>query len=546
MAKDSPKEVDSFFQVYGSLDYPLLLVDERGEILSASDEAVRLFPFFQSQNANLTDFLDSPPDSIPFWLEDFQTQKPLRLLSTLGLPYHGLRVKSTPLRREPEGKSLWLLQLNPPSWQPLAHGFQRELMLRIASVPVQELLKEIHPLTQENAQGSPILNDLLDMAAGFIHAHKILLLWRGPDRRLGLGAHTGFTPEEIQAVLQWFKHEPKALDADVFKEAAEAGLVYRFQRNREPLFALDDGLTRAGISWETAWIDGIGGFGAVLTLFPNDPGDTFRHDATEIFIKIGRLAENAITTQSLSQTYDVLKQAQKRMQDAGKMAALGEMAAGMAHELRQPITALANFLSNILDHIEAGRFTKLKENLSEYRERSQRNLDRLMGIVNHLRTYSRADEFRFSPVSMVEWFQGIRETYLTSQLETRGISLLVQIPETLPLVEIDPQRMEQVMLNLFSNAMDAVEGQDTPSIFLDMEIKENTLIIRVTDNGTGFPPEILQRGVLPFFSTKSAEKGTGLGLAISQAIVESHQGELNIRNHPQKGGQIEVVLPLQK
>jgi histidine kinase len=216
----------------------------------------------------------------------------------------------------------------------------------------------------------------------------------------------------------------------------------------------------------------------------------------------------------------------------------------MAHELRQPVTAITNFLTTILDQVETGRTEKIKERLDEYRIRSRRNIDRLSRIIDHLRTFGRQDSLTILPTELRGYIDEIFSTFLDAQLAGDGIAVSKHIPAELPMVEIDRPRMEQVILNLISNARGALEGIEAPKIEIRAEAANGKLRLSVGDNGHGISQEHFDKVLNPFFTTKPVGRGTGIGLSISHGIVKGHQGELHIANNEEGGACFTVEVPI--
>ncbi|MBW1920814.1 MAG: Cache 3/Cache 2 fusion domain-containing protein [Deltaproteobacteria bacterium] len=246
-----------------------------------------------------------------------------------------------------------------------------------------------------------------------------------------------------------------------------------------------------------------------------------------------------ITEQKLLQ--EKLKAAQARMVEASKMRALGELVAGVAHELNNPLMA-----SQILLHV-------ILENLpKDFPERERLELigkcnDRIEKIVEHLREFSRQTEpvFKLIDINLpVENALMITE----QQLLNHGINVVRKLSKGLPPVEGDLNQLEQVFLNLISNARDALDDTEgakqlTISSGLVEERGTQWVTVAVKDNGVGISPENLDRVFEPFFSTKPVGRGTGLGLSLCYGIIEAHKGRIEINSYQGQGTEVRILLP---
>lgn len=209
---------------------------------------------------------------------------------------------------------------------------------------------------------------------------------------------------------------------------------------------------------------------------------------------------------------------------SSKMASLGEMASGMAHEINNPLTIILGKIQVItlmLEDLEISHPTIFEEI-----HKIKTTTDRIGKIVKGLRTFSRGsynDPFEFVPLERV-----VTETLdlCAEKFRATGIELKI---EDIPPVSIicRPSQISQVLLNLFNNANDAIEGIEDKWIKLSFElIKDNRILIMVTDSGHGIPHDVAERIMEPFFTTKDVRRGTGLGLSIAKGIIEAHGGNI--------------------
>jgi signal transduction histidine kinase len=532
-----------------SLDFPLIALDGRGTVIGLSTAAETLLGLPQGlDGAALAALLEIPPEEGPPWLERARRGCSARLRLPNGLLSPQLLIRAAPLSGAGEEKPAWVLGLHRRE-SAVRQRFEREILLRIASVPISELMWETVALTTAEPQRCPITSDLLQMIMSYVGGRCALMLRDKELPRMMIIGQAGLDVACVRKLLDYLERDRNAdlLARGVVGEGARSGLVFSvpgFDPRHPALAEIERCLP---FPCQEAWVDGIGGFGAALTFFDSPADAELRPFATEAYVRLGRQLESAGYSRNLYSAYQDLQQAQERIIQAGRLAALGEIAAGIAHELRQPVTAINNFISNIFSQLENQRFDRLREKAQEYRERSRRNVERLMGIIDHLRAFSRDDSVQFIPTDLRRLMDEFRETFFhQGRLLSREIRVEWRFPAELPIVEIDPQRIEQVILNLVSNATDALEGRAEPRIVVGVESQEARVRLYVEDNGPGIPAELRKRIFDPFFTTKPAGKGTGIGLSISYGIVKGHNGEILVENNESGGATFSVILPVRQ
>ncbi len=233
-----------------------------------------------------------------------------------------------------------------------------------------------------------------------------------------------------------------------------------------------------------------------------------------------------------------LRETQSDLIQAEKMAALGEISAGINHELNQPLGAVRAYADNAVKFLTRGDTGKVAENLKEIADLC----DRMGRIVRDLKIYSRKDPVSVEPI-------GLRETVAAALRIVRhrlsdlkvSVSGLDDVPDIA--VVAAETGLTQVLTNLFSNAADAMSEGDGPRrLDLFASVDDETVILTLKDSGPGIPDTALDRLFDPFFSTKKGEKGLGLGLAISRKVMRGFGGDLSARNDPAGGAQFSLVL----
>ena len=233
----------------------------------------------------------------------------------------------------------------------------------------------------------------------------------------------------------------------------------------------------------------------------------------------------------------VLRQAQDNLVHAEKLAALGQMAAGLLHEVRQPLAAIRSYADNALVLYDRGRTREVRENLSSIAALTER-IDQIM---QHLRVFARKASGRFEPVSVRTAINGSTEL-MAHRFRRERITLLEEMPPGDLAVWGEQVRIEQVLVNLLQNAADAVKGHPQPAITLSARRVGSQVILTVTDNGCGIAPDHVPRLFSAFFTTKEDGKGLGLGLYISKGIVDDLGGEVSIQAADAGGTTVCVAL----
>ena len=237
-----------------------------------------------------------------------------------------------------------------------------------------------------------------------------------------------------------------------------------------------------------------------------------------------------------------LQRTQAHLIQVGKMRALGDLVAGVAHELNNPLMAADTFL-----HVIRERLSPEDENQKRL-ELIQKCNERIAKIINHLRDFSRQSEFDFRLMDVTEPIENAL-MITGQQMINHGIRIVKEFQPDLPKVRGDANQLEQVFLNLISNARDAMEKAErkkelTIAASLLRHNGWNDVEVIVKDTGNGIPPENLDKVFEPFFSTKQVGRGTGLGLSICYGIIEAHGGRIEVESRVNEGTTFRVLLPV--
>ena len=244
-------------------------------------------------------------------------------------------------------------------------------------------------------------------------------------------------------------------------------------------------------------------------------------------IAVGFIVRSADLT--IQANHRELETTQQQLAQAAKLASLGELAAGVAHEINNPVTSVLSTASHMA---RKSRATDLTESDRKQLDLISSQAQRISGIVNNLLTFSRRSRMEMSACDLKEL--AATAFKLTSfRLRDDSVEVRADYAANLPEVQADRERLIEVLVNLVNNALDAMPEGGVLSIRTFIS-RDESVCVSVSDTGVGMSPEVCSRVFDPFFTTKEAGKGTGLGLSISHGIMEDHGGE--IRVYSQAGG----------
>lgn len=242
--------------------------------------------------------------------------------------------------------------------------------------------------------------------------------------------------------------------------------------------------------------------------------------------------------EELDAAYRELEQTQESLIRSEKLASVGQLAAGVAHEIGNPLSAISGYL-DLLDDPELE-----PEKRRDILDRMQNQVERIQTIIRDLLDYSRSDsEF---PIESVDLASHIQEAVdlLAPQPTAREIDVDVRLPDDLPPVRANGDQTVQVLVNLLMNAAEAIDAADAPGrIEIDSDADSETVTIRIVDDGPGIPASEQARIFDPFYTTKETEGGTGLGLAITDRIMERFDGEVSVESEPGAGATFALTFP---
>ena len=271
--------------------------------------------------------------------------------------------------------------------------------------------------------------------------------------------------------------------------------------------------------------------------------------------------------EELQSALENLKLTQSQLVQSEKMASIGQLVAGIAHEINNPVTFISAGVDSLRDNLDEVRqvldiyhritpdnseekleeIAALKEQI-DYKQAIreintlidsiQNGTERTTQIVNGLRTFSRLDE---DVLKFADIHEGIDSTLILLRNKYKNKVEIIREYADLPMLECYPGQLNQVFMNILSNAIDAIEGQGTITITTS---KANDFVrISIRDTGKGIPEHLRAKIFDPFFTTKEVGEGTGLGLTISHGIIEKHKGSIKVNSHIGEGSEFVISLP---
>ena len=234
---------------------------------------------------------------------------------------------------------------------------------------------------------------------------------------------------------------------------------------------------------------------------------------------------------------------EEQLVQSTKLAAVGRLISGIAHEVNNPVSIIKLHIASVMQNIES---QKLPEDLIKTLRIIQRQNNKIGQIIAGLQAFSRQGSF--SP----DWVD-VNQTVHTAlrlvenTLQNQGIVYQATLSDSLPKVFLDPIRIEQVLLNLFNNAIEAMPGGGVLTVSTALEkdqTNEDWVVTRIRDTGTGIEEDHLTQLFDPFFTTKEVGEGTGLGLSVSYGLIQEHKGRIEVSSQRGKGTEFQIYLPI--
>jgi two-component system C4-dicarboxylate transport sensor histidine kinase DctB len=232
-----------------------------------------------------------------------------------------------------------------------------------------------------------------------------------------------------------------------------------------------------------------------------------------------------------------LKATQNELVQAGKLAALGQLGVGITHEINQPLTAIASHLHTASRHMDQGQVSKAQNSLDKVTQL----LNKITRITKHLKAFARAAGTELSPVLLDTVIKDAIEL-MFSQIHDQNCTFHYQASNSSLYVLAEPIRLEQVMVNLISNAVDALSSAPIKQLSIEVYESDDNVMINVNDTGTGIEKDQIDQIFDPFYTQKEVGQGLGLGLSISYNIIQDFGGQIRVESSPNKGSNFTLEL----
>jgi signal transduction histidine kinase len=341
-------------------------------------------------------------------------------------------------------------------------------------------------------------------------------------------------------VVDWLQEQREPLVYEELGRKAQDSADPVFEKLQKDMKSLDANVIVPGFSRNR-----LLGF---LVLGEKRSGDFYNSQDLNMFSVLGNQAalaiENALLyehmEEQIKQRTAELVGIQKQLIQAEKLATVGTLAGGVAHEINNPLTAVLTNVQMLLapDHT-------LDADSEESLQLIEEATKRCRTIVQKLMTYAKKplDQAELTKINLLTVVHDV-VTFLSYQLEQENIKLVSEGQEDKCWVIANKNELEQVLTNLILNAKDAMNNMKKGgTVYITVSRAQDWIVLEVRDEGCGIPPEVIPKIFDPFFSTKDVGKGMGLGLSICQSILEKHNGFINVRSEVNKGSVFTVKLP---
>jgi PAS domain S-box-containing protein len=261
-------------------------------------------------------------------------------------------------------------------------------------------------------------------------------------------------------------------------------------------------------------------------------GRLIEYDGEEVIVS------GAVDLTEIKEAEDELSRQREMLHESEKLSALGELLAGVSHELNNPLSVLVGQALMLEEEASDEKFAARAEMIGKAADRCAR-------IVKSFLAMARQEPTQLEPVDLATIIENALEVTAYS-LRSSGIEVSLRMAENLPMVMADPDQMRQVLINLIINARDALQDVAEPRklrITTSFRQKSQEVVVKVRDNGPGVPPEIGSRIFEPLFTTKEVGSGTGVGLSLCHRIIEAHNGSISTERAPSEGAIFAIRLP---
>ena len=411
--------------------------------------------------------------------------------------------------------------------------------------------KYAHELEQRVQHGDRQLQKAMNFSSQLLDAAKVFALFVASDRRISLwnkfaATQTGIPAEEATSLDIFHRLLPNSppgtpipFEPESLKRADPAR---PFQTSIKTLKGIRT------VSWTATPIDENGQPGGYLFIGVDITDQKRLEDKLQQYNTQLEVMVEARTAE--------LRSKDAQLVHSSRLAVLGEIAAGIAHEMKQPLNGIS-ITADLLKLLQK-KNQLTEDSLYSNLEMIKAMVDRMANTINHLRGFSYQGRDQFHPISISNAIDGAF-SILGEQLRIHGIDIRVDVPANIPPIMGDLNQIEQVLINLFTNARDAMDRYEKQGYqgrfpdkgwekILTVSSKASddgfTLILTVSDTGHGIRPEDIDHIFEPFFTTKEVGDGTGLGLSISLGIVQQHHGSISVQSAVGKGTTFRLDLPI--
>jgi signal transduction histidine kinase len=415
---------------------------------------------------------------------------------------------------------------------------------------IHEVIEQVIGLT-DLREISQIASEL--MAHYFAYELAVIALIEGPERNIAITGIGGNAAELVQQGLSYMDEARR--DGIVMRVIATGQNILVNDSSQSPFFqpipnwdarsemcvALKDGDQIIGIvnvesqkknSFSQNDFIVLETLAGILSSVISNAGQYQKLQATVDQLQAAR--------EELQERVVAQRMAESRLVQAAKLAAVGEMAAGIAHELNNPLTTVSGFTELVLEELPDG--TGIRNDL----ELVLREAQRARGVVRRLLDFARQSENARVRSDINEIVMDVL-ALVNHLLRMSGIQLFTDLSDGIPWISVDRNQIKQVILNLVHNALQAMPtgGELHISTSLKQRDLHEWLALSLADTGTGIPPENLKRVFEPFFTTRSRDGGTGLGLSVTYGIITDHGGLIDVESQVGKGSTFTVWLPVE-
>ena len=327
---------------------------------------------------------------------------------------------------------------------------------------------------------------------------------------------------------------PKENFIDIYRSSNRRPLTLNDNASALPFGEIDKNLNVKNLM--LIWIRQKGELLGAIRVANKKSGDFSEEDSRILGILANNVSvalENAKLYENLKKQMAELKETQEELVQAAKLAAIGELASNIAHEINNPLTSILGYSELIKEETD---INNIMRDIEEIEKESLRARD----IVHQLLEFSRKRPLEIKEIQINDIMS---EVLALAAVPLKDSNIKIsKLYGDIPLIEGDANQLKQVFLNIINNAIFAMQGGGSLGVTTAMTDKDS-VHIEIRDTGKGIPKEILQRIFEPFFTTKQ-EKGTGLGLSVSYKIIQSHNGRIDVESEEDRGTKFTIVLPV--